>query len=302
MIWKSWRNIGLLALLLLPAGCTMEAESVSVGASVTSRSSVRTDMSMFYDELEPHGRWFTYGSYGWCWTPYDRPFGWRPYTYGHWSYTDMGWTWMSDEPFGWATYHYGEWFWDRFQGWVWRPGLDWSPGWATWELAGDYVGWGPMSVRSSAGDAPPSNAMHYAPLGQLGATDLRDHLVPTSQIGAALNEARPVRNMIQRDGVTFNRGPAFGLVEERSGPLTRVRVENLAPADPGKTETSIETTRRAAEDAAAEARRWSLAPNGAPSRLPVVRPSFGPRPEPAGPTRRTRPPRRESPTPADTTR
>jgi hypothetical protein len=292
-----------MATVIALGGCAAAGLTPTTPTQPVARAALRPEYRVFYDALRDYGDWVLIEPYGFLFRPRVAWDQWQPFVDGFWAPSDSyGWIWLSAEPFGWATYHYGEWFWDRFQGWVWRPGLDWSPGWATWEIAGDYVGWGPMSVRSSAADTPPSNAMHYAPLGQLGATDLRDHLVPTSQIGAALNDARPVRNMIQRDGVTFNRGPAFGLVEERSGPLTRVRVENLAPADPGKTETSIETTRRAAEDAAAEARRWSLAPNGAPSRLPVVRPSFGPRPEPAGPTRRTRPPRRESPTPADTTR
>ena len=53
------------------------------------------DVSVFYDELAPYGRWFTLEGYGWVWTPYGVSVGWRPYTYGYWVYTDYGWTWVS---------------------------------------------------------------------------------------------------------------------------------------------------------------------------------------------------------------
>src|SRR5207245_161040 len=66
---------------------------------------------------------------------------WRPYTDGHWVYTDVGWTWVSEEPFGWATYHYGRWTRLRNIGWVWVPGDEWAPAWVSWRKSSDYVGW-----------------------------------------------------------------------------------------------------------------------------------------------------------------
>ena len=44
--------------------------------------------------------------------------------------------WISAESFGWATYHYGNWMYDRYQGWVWIPGLDWGPAWVDWQEGG----------------------------------------------------------------------------------------------------------------------------------------------------------------------
>ena len=143
------RSIGI-ALLggALVCGCAPYSE-YSVGASVTSSPADygggRTaDFDLFYRQLSPYGHWFEYGSYGWCWTPYDRPFGWRPYSDGYWTYSDAGWTWVSNEPFGWATCHYGRWLFDADDGWVWVPGDEWGPAWVAWRESDDWVGWAPL--------------------------------------------------------------------------------------------------------------------------------------------------------------
>jgi hypothetical protein len=124
-------------------------------SNCASRSMVRTrpagppqrvvvDVSIFYDELSPYGRWFTLDGYGWVWTPYDVHAGWRPYTYGYWVFTDYGWTWVSRWRWGWAPFHYGRWFFHRGHGWVWRPGRDWAPAWVMWRHRPGWVGWAPM--------------------------------------------------------------------------------------------------------------------------------------------------------------
>src|SRR5262249_8568145 len=108
---------------------------VSASGRITSRGGGydgdydSPSVSRVYDELEPYGRWFTYGSYGWCWSPYDVPAGWRPYSEGHWLSTELGWTWVADESWGWAPFHYGRWLFDDDYGWVWVPDTVWSPAW-----------------------------------------------------------------------------------------------------------------------------------------------------------------------------
>ena len=142
------RLLGVLPLLgALTLGCAASSpDEYRVGASVTSRTvdATSADLGLFYDELSPYGHWFTYGNDGWCWSPYDTPFGWRPYTVGSWAYTDAGWTWMSSEPFGWATYHYGRWVDDEDYGWVWIPDTVWSPAWVAWRESSDWIGWAPL--------------------------------------------------------------------------------------------------------------------------------------------------------------
>ena len=111
-------------------------------------SSVRAqddlDVSVFYDELEPHGRWFTHPRYGHVWSP-DVDDDWRPYSRGHWIYTDdHGWYWEAEESWGWGPFHYGRWIMDDEFGWVWIPGTEWGPAWVAWRYSDEYVGWAPL--------------------------------------------------------------------------------------------------------------------------------------------------------------
>jgi uncharacterized protein DUF6600 len=100
-------------------------------------------LDYFHEELAPYGQWVTHESYGEVWVPRVRA-GWRPYTTGHWAYTDQGWAWMADEPWGWATFHYGRWFYDQGIGWAWVPGNTWAPAWVAWRSGDGYVGWAPL--------------------------------------------------------------------------------------------------------------------------------------------------------------
>jgi hypothetical protein len=102
------------------------------------------DIGFFYDELAPYGEWFQLERYGWVWTPYNLPFGWRPYTDGRWVYTDDGWTWASDWEWGWAPFHYGRWLFDDQYGWVWVPGRVWAPAWVAWRSGPGWIGWAPL--------------------------------------------------------------------------------------------------------------------------------------------------------------
>ncbi|HEX5030043.1 MAG TPA: DUF6600 domain-containing protein [Candidatus Eisenbacteria bacterium] len=102
------------------------------------------DYGYFYDALSPYGAWYQVDPYGWVWTPYDVPAGWRPYTDGQWLSTSYGWTWLSDDPWGWATYHYGRWTWDSYYGWLWVPGNVWAPAWVAWRYGDGWIGWAPL--------------------------------------------------------------------------------------------------------------------------------------------------------------
>ncbi len=99
-------------------------------AATPSAQSQDASYQSFYDALSAYGAWVQLPLYaGYLWQPsatVQNP-RWRPYTLGHWVYTDDGWTWVSDEPFGWITYHYGRWMRTRTLGWVWMPGDQWAP-------------------------------------------------------------------------------------------------------------------------------------------------------------------------------
>src|SRR5438477_7691878 len=94
----------------------------------------------FYDRLAPYGDWLQRGNV-YVFVPAVSA-DWRPYTFGHWEYTDrFGWIWISDEPFGWATYHYGRWGYDDEIGWYWVPATEWAPAWVSWRRSDNYIGW-----------------------------------------------------------------------------------------------------------------------------------------------------------------
>jgi len=101
-------------------------------------------VDMFYNDLAPYGEWVYIDGPGWVWSPYDVAADWRPYQYGHWAYTDYGWTWASDEDYGWAVYHYGRWHQSPRHGWVWVPGSEWGPAWVAWQESDAWVGWAPL--------------------------------------------------------------------------------------------------------------------------------------------------------------
>jgi len=103
------------------------------------------DIEFLYDELAPYGEWLPINEHGWVWTPHNAPPGWRPYTVGHWTFTDdYGWYWVSDWDWGWAPFHYGRWVLDDRHGWAWVPGTKWGPAWVAWRSGGGHVGWAPL--------------------------------------------------------------------------------------------------------------------------------------------------------------
>ena len=100
--------------------------------------------NLFYNELQPYGRWINHRAYGRIWIP-NVGGNFHPYaTNGYWVMTDYGNTWVSDYSWGWAPFHYGRWYYDEYYGWAWVPGYEWAPAWVTWRSGGGYYGWAPM--------------------------------------------------------------------------------------------------------------------------------------------------------------
>ncbi len=104
---------------------------------------------LFYTALEPYGAWFSDNELGWVWSPTGVAAAWRPYSVGHWTYTEWGWTWVENDRFGWATFHYGRWQKSDTRGWTWIPGNEWSPGWVAWRHGGGYLGWAALTPKGS---------------------------------------------------------------------------------------------------------------------------------------------------------
>ena len=300
--------------LISLGGCASVGLTPVTPTQPVARQLLKPEYRVFYDALKDYGEWVLIEPAGFVFRPNVVWNQWEPFADGFWAPTDLyGWVWISSEPFGWATYHYGNWFFDQFQGWVWAPGSDWGPGWVRWETTGQFVGWAPLPPPSgydlsgsTLGASPPS-AVHFAPVSALGSTDLSQHVVSAQKLGSAASEVKPIRNLAERDGVTINLGPPIDTVERQTGPLPRVHVEDLVPNDlarrpapkpaagtggasaappptikpagePLAPDDPAEITRRAAVQAADEARRISNSPGIVPGTLSLVRPLYGPKP------------------------
>jgi hypothetical protein len=114
------------------------------GPSAQAHGDFSVSFGVFYSSLSPHGEWIALDAGLYAWRPLHVVHGWRPYTVGHWIWTDEGWYWISDEPWGWATYHYGRWYYDDYYGWIWIPGYEWAPAWVEWRYGYDCIGWAPL--------------------------------------------------------------------------------------------------------------------------------------------------------------
>ena len=194
-------------------------------------------VSYFYDHLSDDGEWFQDPTFGWCWTPYDVSENWRPYSAGHWEYSDYGWSWASDESFGWATYHYGRWFFDDSYGWAWVPGNEWAPAWVAWRTGDDFIGWAPLPPRAnwdaSAGlvfgdadfDAIPPHEWAFVPRQHLMDISITLQLTSVARNGTLIGRSHNATRFEMREGRPANMGFDVSQFEATLGrPVPRVRV------------------------------------------------------------------------------
>ena len=99
-----------LAAVLAAALGGLQIDNAGLGfvSAAQGQGVARVDISIFFDELAPHGRWLSTRRHGYVWVPASVAPDWRPLTDGRWIYTRRNsWRWVSDEPCGWAVYHYG---------------------------------------------------------------------------------------------------------------------------------------------------------------------------------------------------
>jgi uncharacterized protein DUF6600 len=193
----------------------------------------------FYTQLDRYGDWRETSDYGYVWQPRQaQSRTWRPYTDGHWVYTDVGWTWVSEEPFGWATYHYGRWTRLRNVGWVWVPGDEWAPAWVSWRKSNDYVGWAPLppEARFDRGTGIHNWSDSYYDVGpdqycfvetkQFGAPRLENAVVPSERNVTIVNQTTNVTNITYNNTTIVNQGPSYDEIRTQTQqPIERLRLE-----------------------------------------------------------------------------
>ena len=197
-------------------------------------------IDFFYNNLND-GNWVEVDDYGYCWQPnvVSSNADWRPYTDGHWAYTDVGWTWVSNEDFGWATYHYGRWVRLEEQGWMWVPGYEWGPAWVSWRTGGDSVGWAPLPPtrervyegRAITGhvdvefDIGPAY-YNFVDVRYIGEPVLRDRIYPTSRNVTVISQTVNVTNITYTNSTVYNYGPDYNELSRYSTrPIQRLTLQ-----------------------------------------------------------------------------
>ena len=214
--------------------------ATSPSAAGTETEGETGSYATFYRKLEPYGDWMETSAYGYVFQPHPaaQSPAWRPYTNGHWVYTDAGWTWISDERFGWATYHYGRWIRLRDVGWVWVPGDQWAPAWVSWRRGNDYVGWAPLppearfdrltGIRNWADnyyDIGPGQYC-FVPTNEFGRKVTPGEIVPPERNVTIINQTINVTNITYTNSSVVDRGLSYDDLRARSHqPIQRYRLE-----------------------------------------------------------------------------
>jgi hypothetical protein len=227
-----------------PGGSEAQAPADASQGPVTDANTndpaVAASTDYFHEQLAPYGQWVNHEGSGEVFVPKVAP-GWRPYTAGHWAYTDQGWGWVADEPWGWAAFHYGRWDYAQDVGWAWTPGNVWAPAWVAWRSGGGYLGWAPL----------PSAIGFNAEEGLVGATgaitagyftfvaeqnilhpNIDTVILPsTRNVIIVSNTTNVTRYAVSSHGGVFNTGIDVHHIEKVIGrPVPQVRVSAMAQA------------------------------------------------------------------------
>lgn len=224
--------VGLVAL----SGCTSTprdsyVSGVAVEVDVEEQGDV--DVAIFYESLEPWGRWVSVEEYGWVWIPHGVGIGWRPYTDGHWVWTDCGWYWVSDWQWGWAPFHYGRWYFHDDWGWTWIPGGVWAPAWVAWRHGDRHIGWAPLPPHAQwsrlEGDGwrrngdqrlIPAHAWCFVEARQFRESKIQERLAPLTRGDDLLRETTDVTKYESEAGRVVNR--SMPLDERGADPTHRI--------------------------------------------------------------------------------
>jgi hypothetical protein len=201
------------------------------------------DTSYFYDRLSLYGNWIDLNPNGYVWTPRHTGYRFRPYSDGHWAWTEYGWTWIANQEWGDITYHYGRWGWDNDIGWFWVPGTVWGPAWVTWRSSDQYMGWAPlppefefnagMSFNSGSMDIP-LNFWIFIQGSHFQDRNLNPYVLPFERNRTIVNYTSMRNNIYSRNDRIINEG--IGVNDIRR--ITGRAVPTYALADaqqPGRT-------------------------------------------------------------------
>ncbi|MER9298586.1 hypothetical protein NKI38_19110 [Mesorhizobium sp. M0621] len=212
-----------------------------------ARAATEISISTFYEDLSSHGDWVSYHG-ATVFVPVDVPDDWRPYTLGHWVYTEQyGWLWVSDEPFGWATYHYGRWGYADDIGWYWVPGTRWAPAWVSWRRDREHIIWAPLPPRRDPDlisievtfDTTPDYYWVVVPAREFLAADVSVVVIRDEpEFVRIVEAAEPAGDVTIQNNVVINKVIDVDVIEkETNQKVTAVKVSKIdAPEQSGKLE------------------------------------------------------------------
>ncbi|MER8467103.1 DUF6600 domain-containing protein [Mesorhizobium sp. M1396] len=214
-----------------------------------ARAATQISISTFYEDLSSHGDWISYHG-ATVFVPVDVPDDWRPYTLGHWVYTEQyGWLWVSDEPFGWATYHYGRWGYADDIGWYWVPGTRWAPAWVSWRRDREHIIWAPLPPRRDPDlisieitfDTTPDYYWVVVPTREFLAADVSVVVIrDESEFVRIAEAAEPAGDVTIQNNVMINKVIDVDVIEKATNQkVTAVKVSKTdAPEQSGKLENN----------------------------------------------------------------
>lgn len=217
---------------LVPASFLISAFPAANAAQVETSISVNFSFGSFYDNLQPYGSWVSFEDQ-YVFVPEDVSSTWRPYTLGHWSYTDRyGWLWVSDEAFGWATYHYGRWGYAREIGWYWVPGRRWAPAWVAWSHGRDEIAWAPLPPRRGTdvdisiviGDVP-DYYWQAVPTSFFLSINLYDHVIRDRDHVRTIIQQNPPQTVRIENNIVVNNVIQVNEIEKATNAKVPVLVE-----------------------------------------------------------------------------
>ncbi|MER8967403.1 hypothetical protein NKI25_17065 [Mesorhizobium sp. M0808] len=217
-----------------------------------ARAATTVSISTFYEDLSSYGDWVSYHG-ATVFVPVDVPDGWRPYTVGHWAYTEQyRWLWISDEPFGWATYHYGRWGYADDIGWYWVPGTRWAPAWVSWRRDREHMIWAPLPPRRDPDlisievtfDTTPDYYWVVVPTREFLAADISTVVIRDEpEFVRIVEAAEPAGDVTIQNDVVINKVIDVDVIEkETKQEVTAVKVSKTdAPEQSGKLENDTVT-------------------------------------------------------------
>lgn len=199
--------------------------SLALIGTVQQKATAQTSVSfqLFYDNLSVYGNWIDDPQYGYVWSP-RLGHSFAPYrTNGYWSYTDVGWTWVSYYPWGWAPFHYGRWFYDSYYGWLWVPDTQWGPAWVTWRYYDGYYGWaaiGPgisIDIAFGGGYSVPYSQWVFVREKDFCRRTVSNYYVKTSDNVKYVRKSRVMNKIHNGNNGRYNAGPDRSHVQKRAG-------------------------------------------------------------------------------------